>query len=212
MMNVDSGTAAARRRQRRLRSWDDRRDDPGRDDAPYCPKGTEDGQGRGGGGKCDARRPTDTEVSTSGGAARCLSDPGPQRSDRIVRYSARKSPLLVVPALRGDVGVDGTTLRFLLGQNLSLKKKQEEEEEGDREKECQRLFVVPYERRSAEQRARIMALIKAKRKRKKRRTTTTSTTTTTKTATTTTTTTQVQTGCVAFCVAFVFVLAVDNEC
>ena len=56
-----------------------------------------------------------------------LFDPGPQRSDRTVRHSAGDAPLLVVPALRGDDGVDGTTLRFLLEQNLSLKKKQEEE-------------------------------------------------------------------------------------
>ena len=58
-----------------------------------------------------------------------LFDPGPQRSDRTVRHSAGDTPLLVVPALRGDDGVDGTTLRFLLEQNLSLKKKQEEEKE-----------------------------------------------------------------------------------
>ena len=57
-----------------------------------------------------------------------LFDPGPQRSDRTVRHSAGDTPLLVVPALRGDDGVDGTTLRFLLEQNLSLKKRQEEEE------------------------------------------------------------------------------------
>ena len=57
-----------------------------------------------------------------------LVEPGPQRSDRTVRHSAGDTPLLVVPALRGDDGVDGTTLRFLLAQNLSLKKKQEEEE------------------------------------------------------------------------------------
>ena len=61
----------------------------------------------------------------------CLSDPGPQRSDCTLRHSAGKSPLLVVPALRGD---DGTTVRFLFVQNLSQKKKQEEE----RENKCQR--------------------------------------------------------------------------
>ena len=58
-----------------------------------------------------------------------LFDPGPQRSDCTVRHSAGDAPLQVVPALRGDDGVDGTTLRFLLEQNLSLKKKQEEEKE-----------------------------------------------------------------------------------
>ena len=46
----------------------------------------------------------------------------PQRSDRTVPHSAGEAPLLVVPSLRGADGVDGTTLRFLLEQNLSLKK------------------------------------------------------------------------------------------
>ena len=63
-----------------------------------------------------------------------LLDPGPQRSDRTVRHSAVDTPLQVLPALRGDDGVDGTTLRFLLEQNLSLKKKQEEKEK-EKEKE-----------------------------------------------------------------------------
>ena len=63
-----------------------------------------------------------------------LLDPGPQRSDRTVRHSAGEAPLLVVPALRSDDGVDGPTLRFLLEQDLSLKKKQEEEEEKERKR------------------------------------------------------------------------------
>ena len=99
----------------------------------------------------------------------CHSDPRPQRSDRTSRHSAGKSLLLVMPALRGDDGVDGTSS----SRTCRRRKKQEEEK---REEECQReaelslLLAVPYERRSAEQRARIMALVKAKRKRKKRRT------------------------------------------
>ena len=35
-----------------------------------------------------------------------LLDPGPQRSDHTVRHSAGSAPLLVVPALRGDEGVE----------------------------------------------------------------------------------------------------------
>ena len=105
----------------------------------------------------------------------------PQRSDRTVRHSARDALLLVVPALRGDDGVDGTTLRFLLEQNLSLKKKQEEEEKERemKEKEAQKvkleellageraatrelntLLLVPFERRSDQEEDRVVKLQK----------------------------------------------------
>ena len=73
-----------------------------------------------------------------------LSDPGPQRSDRTVRHSAGDTPLLVVPALRGDDGVDGTTLRFLLEQNLSLKKKQEEEEKERKWREQRKVMKAEF--------------------------------------------------------------------
>ena len=110
---------------------------------------------------------------------------GPQRSDRTVRHSAGDAPLLVVPALRGDDGVDGTTLRFLLEQNLSLKKKQEEEEKERemKEKEAQKvkreekllelearqraasreldtLLLVPFVRRSDQEEERVVQLQK----------------------------------------------------
>ena len=118
-----------------------------------------------------------------------LLDPGPQRSDRTVRHSAGDAPLLVVPALRSDDGVDGTTLRFLLEQNLSLKKKQEEEEERKRLERRQVLLEeffaladVPVRRRSPQQVSRLEALAEAldddsaapssqpsRRKRKKKR-------------------------------------------
>ena len=52
----------------------------------------------------------------------------PQRSDRTVRHSAGEAPLLVVPSLRGADGVDGTTVSFLLAENLKLQKKEEEKE------------------------------------------------------------------------------------
>ena len=73
-----------------------------------------------------------------------LFDPGPQRSDRTVRHSAGDTPLLVVPALRGDDGVDGTTLRFLLEQNLSLKKKQEEEEKERKWREQRKVMKAEF--------------------------------------------------------------------
>ena len=60
---------------------------------------------------------------------------GPQRSDRTVRHSAGEAPLLVVPSLRGADGVDGTTVSFLLAENLKLQKKKEEEEEKERRRE-----------------------------------------------------------------------------
>ena len=60
---------------------------------------------------------------------------GPQRSDRTVRHSAGEAPLLVVPSLRGADGVDGTTVSFLLAENLKLQKKKEEEKERRRERE-----------------------------------------------------------------------------
>ena len=112
-----------------------------------------------------------------------LFDPGPQRSDRTVRHSAGDAPLLVVPALRGDDGVDSTTLRFLLEQNLSLKKKQEEEEKERelKEKKAQKvkreekllelearqravsqeldtLLMVPFVRRSDQEEERVVKL------------------------------------------------------
>ena len=73
-----------------------------------------------------------------------LFDPGPQRSDRTVRHSAGDTPLLVVPALRGHDGVDGTTLRFLLEQNLSLKKKQEEEEKERKWREQRKVMKAEF--------------------------------------------------------------------
>ena len=98
---------------------------------------------------------------------------GPQRSDRTVRHSAGDAPLLVVPALRGDDGVDGTTLRFLLKQNLALKKKQEEEKEKEREKEKEKekeRLAVHAEALVALERARLWSeQASRKRKRKKRR-------------------------------------------
>ena len=93
-----------------------------------------------------------------------LLDPGPQRSDRTVRHSAGDTPLLVVPALRGDDGVDGTTLRFLLKQTLALQKK-EEEERRRKELEDEDRSV----RESLERAQRFLDRAASKRKRKKRK-------------------------------------------
>ena len=59
----------------------------------------------------------------------CLSDPGPQRSDRTVRHSAREAPSLLLPSLAdaaADV-VDHSSLAFLLYASLSQRRKEEEE-------------------------------------------------------------------------------------
>ena len=124
---VDTATAAARRRQRRLRSWlrHERMTvamtlaEMMHHTALRGPKMTRVGEG------VEHEQHDGLRAQKPPGS---LLDPGPQRTDRTVRHSAGDTPLLVVPALRGDDGVDGTTLRFLLEQNLSLKKKQEEEE------------------------------------------------------------------------------------
>ena len=96
-----------------------------------------------------------------------------------MRHSAGDTPLQVVPALRGDDGVDGTTLRFLLEQNLTLKKKQEEKEKEMKEKkvrqvkfeqlqarrrvvirELDTLLLVPFVRRSDQENDRVDELQK----------------------------------------------------
>ena len=43
-------------------------------------------------------------------------------------YVAAGAPLLAVPTLHGEYSVDGTTVSFLLAENLELTKKEEEEE------------------------------------------------------------------------------------
>ena len=62
---------------------------------------------------------------------------GPQWSDHTVRHSAGEAPLLVVPSLRGADGVDGTTVSFLLAENLKLQGGEEEEERRREREEAQ---------------------------------------------------------------------------
>ena len=59
-----------------------------------------------------------------------LLEPAPQRSDRTVRRSSGKTPLLAVPSLAGGDGADDTAFAFLVRQTLQ---KREEEEEGEGE-------------------------------------------------------------------------------
>ena len=42
---------------------------------------------------------------------------------------AAGAPLLVVPTLHGEDSIDGTTVSFLLAEDLKLTKKEEEEKE-----------------------------------------------------------------------------------
>ena len=76
---------------------------------------------------------------------------GPQRSDRTVRTPREEAPLLVMPSLRGADGVDGTTVSFLLAENLELQKKKEEKERRWKREEAQ------HEARMRELDRRVMA-------------------------------------------------------
>ena len=105
---------------------------------------------------------------------------GPQRSDRCLRHSSGAGLLLVVPTLRGDDGVDGTTASYLLSVTLSELNK-EEEEKARKERKAQEakyedkmlepaarqravtleldtLLLVPFERRTDQEMARVSEL------------------------------------------------------
>ena len=99
-----------------------------------------------------------------------------------VGYVAAGALLLVVPSLRGDDGVDGTTVSLLLAQNLKRQKEKEEEEKRKWLERREVLLAVPFGRRSLAQVSRLHAVAGAlddvweapssqptKRKRKKRR-------------------------------------------
>ena len=76
-----------------------------------------------------------------------LVDPGPQRSDRTVRRSSGKVPLLVVASLADASadGVDAATLSFLTASALEARRREEEEE-----KEKKRKVVVEVLARAQE--------------------------------------------------------------
>ena len=54
-------------------------------------------------------------------------EPEPQVRAATVGHVAALGPLLVVPTLYGEDSVDGTTVSFLLTENLKLQKEKEEE-------------------------------------------------------------------------------------
>ena len=154
MAGGDSGSAAKRRRERRLRSaW--RHEQPSvamalaaashhsaQQDA--APRGLDTGT---------RAREVEEQVAHFGLRAQTapppgtrpgiLADPGPQRSDRTVRHSAGAGlPTLALPSLAGSAAeaVDTSALTFLLGQNLE-RQKMKDEEEKRKEKEVQEKLV-----------------------------------------------------------------------
>ena len=81
-----------------------------------------------------------------------------------VGYVAAGAPLLVVASLVGGDGVDGTTVSFLLRENLKLQDVKEEEERKRRERrevllvEFRAMQAVPFGRRSPAQVSRLQAV------------------------------------------------------
>ena len=63
-----------------------------------------------------------------------LAEPGPQRSDRSLRYSSGNAPLLVAATLAHAAADDVDTLSFLTARALEDRKEVVEEEEEEREK------------------------------------------------------------------------------
>ena len=138
MMNVDSGTAAARRRQRRLRSWlrHERMTvamtlaEMTHHTAPRGPKMRRVGEVVEHEKHVGLRAQKPPLPGVRPGS---LLDPGPQRSDRTVRRPAGEAPLLVVASLAGGDEVDATTVSFLLHENLKLQEEEEKERRRKRE-------------------------------------------------------------------------------
>ena len=139
-VGVDTATAAARRRQRRLRSW--LRHERMTVAMTLAEKLHHTSRGQ------KFARVGEEVVNDAHDALRgqktpppgvrpgSLSDPGPQRSDRTVRRSSGEVPLLAVPVLAGGDGVDGTALSFLVRRAVEDRKR-EEEEKARKKKEAQ---------------------------------------------------------------------------
>ena len=137
-VGVDTATAAAQRRQRRLRSW--LRHERMTVAMTLAEKlhHTSRGQKLARVGEevhdaHDALR--GQETPPPGVRPGSLSNPGPQRSDRTVRRSSGEAPLLAVPVLAGGDGVDGTALSLLVRRAVEDRKREEEKKE--RKKEAQ---------------------------------------------------------------------------
>ena len=138
-VGVDTATAAARRRQRRLRSWLRHERMTGAMTLAEKLHHTSRGQKLAKVGEevvhdaHDALRGQKTPPP--GVRPGSLSDPGPQRSDRTVRRSSGEVPLLAVPVLAGGDGVDGIALSFLVRRAVEDRKR--EKEEARKKKEAQ---------------------------------------------------------------------------
>ena len=130
MADVEHAGAAMRRRQRRLRQWHRHERmtvamalaEATHHAAPRGPKTARAGEGVEHEQHVGLRA---LKPPLPGVRPGSLFDSGPQRSDRTVRHSAGDTPFLVVPALRGHDGVDGTTLRFLVKKALDRQKEEE---------------------------------------------------------------------------------------
>ena len=84
--------------------------------------------------------PSEGEVRETYGAPRRLKSPFPGKRPGVPPepeaqgaavtggYLAAGAPLVVVPTLHGEDSVDGTTVTFLLAENLKITKKEEEKE------------------------------------------------------------------------------------
>ena len=116
---VDTATAAARRRQRRVHSWlrHERMTvamtlaEMSHHTAPRGPKMARVGE------EVEYEKHAGIRAQKTpppGERPGILAEPGPQRSDRTVRRSSGETPLLAVPVLAGGDGVDGTALSFLV--------------------------------------------------------------------------------------------------
>ena len=79
-----------------------------------------------------------------------LAEPGPQRSDRILRHSSGDGPLLVVATLAAAAadGLDAATLSFLTARALEDMRKEEEERKKD-EVEKQEEALQQFEEHAA---------------------------------------------------------------
>ena len=134
-VGVDTATAAARRRQRRLRLWLKHERQTVAMELAAALRHSRDGERVTNYG---LRAP---KTASSGQRPGVLTEPEPQGRAVTVGYVAAPGPLLVVPTPHGEDSVDGTTVSFLLTENLKLQKEKEEEEWKEREKERERMHA-----------------------------------------------------------------------
>ena len=151
MANGQPSGAAQRRRQRRLRSWWRHEQQSVAAALATVMHHSAQQNGAPRSQKLATRAEEEVEYETYSAPGRQKTPPpgkrpaplpevaGPRRSGRTVRHPAKEAPLLVVPSLRG---ADGTTVFFLLAENLKLQKEEErrrEREEAEYEAHMQEL-------------------------------------------------------------------------